>query len=444
MDGMSSRLAAQLSQSGLRSTRRTRRRDAHPTQDVEFQLIPNMRQVHPEPRPIRVLWIAPSFFPRVGGLEVYVERVVASLASLCHVGLVTKAGQWFPGDEPISHFTVSEMQPQGFKARWQTAEELAEITSRFGPDVVHLGGAEVAVYRCAIPESIPVFATLHGNDLTLAKSTAANPGHLARLIEGLNDCEHVFAVSQHTAGLCREWGITTPITVVTAGVDTECFCPWPAIGEQARQDFQMPEDRPILLTVSRLVSRKGHLHVLEAIRRLPFPVYWVVVGDGPCRDPLLRISAEYGLQDRVSVWGTVADDDLPGLYNACDIFVFTPEERRFADGRVDSEGFGLVYLEASACGKPVVGSRISGCKDAVIDGTTGILVEPGDPEQLSKAIEFLVRNPDIAKDLGAGGLTFVQASGGWPRLARQILEKYQEILHPSAEAVEPPPLRIPL
>ena len=371
------------------------------------------------------------------------ERVVASLASLCQMGLVTKTGQWFPGDEPITHFTVSETQPQGFKARWQTAEELAEIISRFAPDVVHLGGAEVAVHRHAIPEPIRVFATVHGNDLTLARVTTANPGRLTQLVEGLNGCEHIFAVSQHTAGLCREWGITTPITVVAAGVDTECFCPWPAIGEQARRDFRMPENVPILLTVSRLVPRKGHLCVLEAIRRLPFPVHWVVAGDGPCRDQLLKASSEYGLEDRVSICGVLADDDLPGLYNACDILVFTPDELRFADGRVDSEGFGLVYLEASACGKPVIGSRISGCKDAVIDGATGILVQPGDPDQLSKAIEFLVRNPDISKDLGACGLMFVQASGGWPRLARQIVEKYQEVLQPRAEALEPPPLRIP-
>jgi phosphatidylinositol alpha-1,6-mannosyltransferase len=393
---------------------------------------------------MRVLWIAPSFFPRVGGLEVYVESVVASLSSFCQVGLVTKAGQWFPGDEPISHFTVSETQPRSFKARWQTADELAEIISRFAPDVVHLGGAEVAVHRCAISESIPVFATVHGNDLTLAKSTSAHPGHLTRLVEGLNGCDHVFPVSQHTAGLCRDWGITTPITVLTAGVDTECFRPWPAIGEQARRDFQLPENVPILLTVSRLVPRKGHLCVLEAIRRLPFPVHWVVAGDGGCREQLLKASAEYGMEDRVSIWGVLDDDDLPGLYNACEIFVFTPEEIRFADGRIDSEGFGLVYLEASACGKPVIGSRVSGCRDAVIDGATGILVEPGDPDQLSQAIEFLVRNPDIAKDLGTAGLALVEASGGWPRLARQILEKYQEILNPNAETVEPPRLRIPL
>jgi phosphatidylinositol alpha-1,6-mannosyltransferase len=392
---------------------------------------------------MRVLWITPSFFPLVGGLEVYVENVVASLTNLCHVGLVTKTGQWFPGDEPISHFTVSEMQPHGFKARWQIAEELAQITLRFAPEVVHLGGAEVAVHRWAIPDSIPVFATVHGNDLTLAKSTSVNPDHVTRLVEGLNGCEHIFAVSQHTAALCREWGITTPTTVVTAGVDTDCFCPWPAIGEQARLDFRMPQDIPILLTVSRLVPRKGHLCVLEAIRRLPFPAHWVVVGDGPCRDELLKAAATFAIEDRVTVWGAVSDDDLPGLYNACDIFVFTPEERRFADGRVDSEGFGLVYLEASACGKPVIGSRISGCKDAVIDGATGILVQPGDPDQLSKAIEFLVSSPDSATALGAGGLMFVQASGGWQRLARQTFEKYQEILHPNAEAVEPPPLRIP-
>lgn len=393
---------------------------------------------------MKVLWITPSFFPLVGGLEVYVEKVVGSLSHLCDVGLVTKDGQWFPGEDPISHFTVSATQPQGFRARWQTAEELRRIVSEFSPDLVHLGGAEVAVHRWAIPEGTPVVATVHGNDLTLARSTNANPVHRTRIIEGLNACEQIFAVSQHTAGLCREWGITAQITVVTAGVDTEFFQPWPAIGEQARLDFQMPEDVPVLLTVSRLVPRKGHMCVLEAIRGLPFPVHWVVAGDGPCRDQLLKAADEFEIGDRVSLWGAVSDDDLPGLYNACDMFVFVPEERRMADGRVDSEGFGLVYLEASSCGKPVIGSRISGCKDAVIDGATGILVRPADPDQLSRAIKFLVQNPDIAEDLGTSGRMFVQASGGWQRLARQTIENYREILYPAVEPVEPPIMRIPL
>lgn len=442
---MSNRLTQRVARYGLGATRGTRRRGAHRTQNFDFAPAPKtVQQESPRPEPMRVLWFTPSFFPLFGGLEVYVEKVVASLANLCHVGLVTKAGQWFPGDDPISHFTVSETQPQGFKARWQTAEELGRIFFEFAPDLVHLGGAEVAVHRWAIPATTPVLATVHGNDLTLARSTNANPGHLPRLIDGLNACEHIFAVSQHTAGLCRDWGITTPITVVTAGVDTEFFQPWPAIGEQARLDFQMAENVPILLTVSRLVPRKGHLCVLEAIRRLPFPVHWVVAGDGPCRDQLLKAAADYGMEDRISIWGAVSDDDLPGLYNACDIFVFTPEERRMADGRVDSEGFGLVYLEASACGKPVIGSRISGCKDAVIDGASGILVQPGDPDQLSRTIEFLVQNPDVAEQLGVGGLAFVQASGGWLRLGRQTIEKYREILYPDTETVEPNSLRIPL
>lgn len=420
-----------------------RRRSQHRTHDFDFHPAPHARAAQAADA-LNVLWLAPNFFPKIGGLEVYVEKLVASLSHLCNVGLITNVGQWFPGDDPISHFTVSDTQPQGFTARWQTAEELARIVSEFSPDLVHLGGAEVAVHRWSIPESIPVFATVHGNDLTLARSTNANPGHLPRLIDGLNACDHIFAVSQHTAGLCREWGITAPITVVSAGVDAESFQPWPAIGEQARLDFQMPENVPVLLTVSRLVPRKGHMCVLEAIRRLPFPVHWVVAGDGHCRDQLLKVAAEYAMGDRIAIWGAVSDDDLPGLYNACDIFVFVPEERRMADGRVDSEGFGLVYLEASACGKPVIGSRISGCKDAVIDGVTGILVQPGDPGQLCRAIEFLVQNPDVAETLGTGGRTFVQASGGWQRLARQTVEKYREILYPDVEPAEPPPLRIPL
>jgi phosphatidylinositol alpha-1,6-mannosyltransferase len=397
----------------------------------------------PEHDSMKVLWITPSFFPRVGGLEVYVENLVGSLATLCNVGLVTRRGQWFPRDEPLSHFTVSEVQPRGFSARWQTANELNRIATQFEPDIVHLGGAEAAAQRLALPEAMPVVATIHANDLTLARANQSDPLHVHHMVKGLNACAEIFAVSEHTAALCRKWGITAPIRVVTAGCDTEFFCPRPALGAQARQDFRLPKDVPILLTVSRLVPRKGHLNVVDAIRRLPFRVHWVVVGDGPCQETLAQAAVEFGIADQVSMWGVVSDDDLPGLYNACDIFVFTPEERHMSDGRIDSEGFGLVFLEASACAKPVIGSQVSGCKDAVIHGATGILVPPSDPVRLAQSIEFLLRDTYIAKNLGQGGCFWVKASGGWTRLARQTLECYQELLHKETVPCEPPDIRIP-
>jgi glycosyltransferase involved in cell wall biosynthesis len=393
---------------------------------------------------IRTLWVAPNFFPKVGGLEIYIEKIVESLADICHAGLVTKAGQWFPGYKEITHFTVSGFTFDSSAGRRQAGEELAHIVSSFAPDIVHLGGAEVGLYREAIPYSVPVVATVHGNDLTLVKHDLPEKGHLVRVVEGLNACQHIFAVSQHTAALCRQWGVVAPLSVVTAGCDIEFFQPRPILGREARAGYGLPSDVPVVLTVSRVVPRKGHLSILEAIRLLPFPVHWVVAGEGPGLEQLMRTARDSGMTDRVSIVGGASDDDLLGLYNACDLFVLTPEERRFNDGRLDSEGFGLVFLEAAACGKPVIGTRISGCRDAIVDGGTGLLVPPADPAALAAAMEVLLCNPETAREFGNNGLELVRASGGWPRLARQLLDKYEELLLDDLDPIEPSELRIPV
>lgn len=412
--------------------------------DLGLRLRPMRRQRTGLPRQaIRLLWIAPSFFPRVGGLEVYNEKVAEHLGDLCEVGLVTKAGEWFPGDKRISPFTLTHIQPQGPAAWQQTAKELADVLSRFAPDLVHLGGAQVALHRRIIPESIPVLATVHGNDITLEKRNSF-VGRGPSRVDALNTCEHLFAVSNHTAALARQWGITSPLSVLTAGCDIEFFRPWPTLGREARDRYHLPKGVPIILTVSRLVSGKGHLLILEAIRRLPFRVHWVVAGDGPFRDQLLTAIATSDVADQVTLVGNIFDDDLVGLYNACDLFVLTPEKRTFEDGRIYAESFGLVLLEAAACGKAVITTTDCGCKDAVIDGGTGILVPPSDPVALSQAIELVLSQPDLARALGDCGLNFVRSSGGWHRVARQLHERYQDILYGSAAPAQPPLARIPL
>lgn len=398
---------------------------------------------HWKQKEIKVLWVAPNFFPKVGGLEIYMEKIVKSLSDLCHVGLVTKAGQWFPGYREIAHFTVPGFIFDSMAGRRKVGEELAHIVSSFAPDIVHLGGAGLAVHRLAIPQSTSVVATIHGNDLTLAKSDLPERGHLGHVVEGLNACQHIFAVSRHTASLCRQWGVVAPLSVVTAGCDIEFFQPRPILGGEARAAYHLPPELPIVLTVSRLVPRKGHLSILEAIRLLPFPVRWVVAGEGPGLDQLMRAARDSGMADRVSIVGGASDDDLLGLYNACDLFVLAPEERWFTDGRLDSEGFGLVFLEAAACGKPVIGTRISGCRDAIVDGGTGLLVPPANPAALAAAMELLLSNPETAREFGNNGLALVRASGGWPRLARQVLDKYEELLFHALDPIEPSELRIP-
>jgi phosphatidylinositol alpha-1,6-mannosyltransferase len=277
-----------------------------------------------------------------------------------------------------------------------------------------------------LPEGTRTVATVHGNDLTAPwqRTPGADPRRV--IAEQLNRCDHVFAVSTHTAGLLDRCGVRAPVAVVTAGCDLDAFRPAPQLAGETRARYGLPLDVPLVLTVGRLAPRKGHFRVLAALERLPLLAHWAVVGSGPERDALVCAVDASAVRGRVTLLEQVSTEELPLLYNACDVFVLTPETRRLGE-LVDSEGFGLVYLEAAACAKPVVASALAGCRDAVVDGSTGLLVPPGDVRALAAAIERLLVDRDLARSFGVAGSAVVRASGGWRRLARETYDVYCEL-----------------
>jgi phosphatidylinositol alpha-1,6-mannosyltransferase len=386
------------------------------------------RRRSPRRKRLRVLIVTNTLFPRVGGQEAFIERLTEHLAALCEVGLATRAGLWYPGDANIARFSIVDPPQQDPRRRWRAlCASLRRITARFQPDIVHFGSARESIYRWAIPRTIPAVATVHGNDLTGVSAAHNDSGREpSPLIDSLNACRRIFPTGRYTESLARAWGVRARTVIQTPGCDTELFRPRPTLGAHTRATLGIAPEMPIILTVARLVPRKCHLNVLHAIEGLPFPVRWVVVGDGPCREQIVQAVGDRGMRDSVLLLGSVADDELVGLYNACDVFVMTPEERGSEDG-LDSEGFGLVFHEAGACGKPVVASDVSGCRDSVGDGRTGFLVNPGDATALRQTLEFLLTHPQEAEALGACGLESVRALGGWPRLARALLREYQGI-----------------
>jgi len=131
----------------------------------------------------------------------------------------------------------------------------------------------------------------------------------------------------------------------------------------------------------------------------------------------------------VTFVGSVQRPELVALYNACDIFVLTPVEIRHGHS-LDSEGFGLVFLEAGACGKPVIGSAASGCVESISHEQTGLLVEPGNAGALASAIRRLIDDPPLGRRLGEESRRRIRAAGGWASVAEQILQCYGNLVRP--------------
>jgi len=176
-----------------------------------------------------------------------------------------------------------------------------------------------------------------------------------------------------------------------------------------------------VLTVARLVARKNHAAVIQAVAKIHHQVpglRYLIVGEGPEEGNLRRLVHELGIATIVTFVGRVSQKLLPDLYNLCDVFVLP----NCQDSSGDVEGFGMVFLEANACRKPVIGGRSGGTEDAVVDGVSGYLVNPEDVDELSVTLKRLLLNSTLRQNLGSAGLRWARSEFNWGTGARRLRE----------------------
>ncbi|MBL7074880.1 glycosyltransferase family 4 protein [candidate division KSB1 bacterium] len=221
----------------------------------------------------------------------------------------------------------------------------------------------------------------------------------------------------------RDFGVSDEKMVkITPGVDTTFFHPEPPRTDLVKK-FGMEGCR-VLLTVSRLDERKGHDKVIEALPQVleKWPhLKYIIVGRGREEGRLRGLVDGFGLKRHVIFAGFVPDPELPDCYNLCDIFVLPNRETEdYWRLKGDYEGFGIVFLEAAACGKPVIGGKSGGVTEAVVEGETGLLVDPSSVEEISGAILRLLDNEELAQEMGARGRDRAVAEFDWRLLAKRV------------------------
>lgn len=186
------------------------------------------------------------------------------------------------------------------------------------------------------------------------------------------------------------------------------------------------QGKKMLLTVGGLWGRKGHDLILRALpdvlKKHPNVMY-SIVGDGNARADLEALTKELGLTASVDFAGRKSGDDLVAYFQACDIYVHTP---RIVD-KNKFEGFGIVYLEASACGKPIVATDAGGIRDAVLENETGLIVPDGDIAAISTKIIRLLDDQALAKKLGDRGREYAQEND-WKVIAKKFIELYEKAI----------------
>jgi len=215
----------------------------------------------------------------------------------------------------------------------------------------------------------------------------------------------VVAVSRFTAEvISRLSNGNAEVAVIPNAVDVSAFHPAPKDLELvARYGLA---GRKVILTLARLEKKKGHDKMIEALpgvlRQVP-DAHYLIVGTGEERQRLEQIAVQMGVAERVTFVGGVDQEDLCRFYNLGDLFIMP--NRRVNDGGV-TEGFGIVFLEAGACGKPVIGGNDGGVPDAVDDGVTGYLVDGDNVADIETRVVSLLNDPEQAERMGREGLRF--------------------------------------
>lgn len=231
----------------------------------------------------------------------------------------------------------------------------------------------------------------------------------------------IIVPSQFTAERIRQFsGVTTPVTVLHNAVDLERF--------QRRVDSEAVRrlygDRRMILSVGGLKARKGFdtmLRAFKLVKQRTDDTVYVILGSGEGEASLKDLAASLELRD-VYFAGGKQGDELVAHFQACDVYAHTP---RIVDWQF--EGFGIVYLEASACGKPVVGSRSGGVPDAVQDGVTGLLVPEDDPQATAEALIAVLTDHSFANRLGQAGLEYARQHD-WSYYVDKMIDLYRSII----------------
>lgn len=293
------------------------------------------------------------------------------------------------------------------------------------PDVVHghFWMSGLASLRAARPLGIPVVQTFHAlgtvkrrmqgvKDTSPAARAELEP-HVARAVD-----RTIATCSDEVFELVRLGADRRSISVVPCGVDLAHFTP---------HGPSLPRtDRPRVVALSRLVERKGVGNVIEAVSKLPGVELLVAGGppvdhleDDPEARRLIALAETLGVRDRVQFLGRVGRDDVPTLLRSADVVTCVPWY----------EPFGIVPLEAMACGATVVASRVGGHIDTIVDGASGLHVPPRDPAKLAEALDGLLADPHHRAELGRNAAERARKGYSWRRVARSTYDVYRRLVH---------------
>ena len=367
---------------------------------------------------IRTLLVTNDFPPRPGGIQSFVHQLAVRQPA---GSLVVYASRW-PGAaafDAAQPFPVVRADTSMLLPTRRAARQAVALARQHGCRAVWFGAAAPLGLlagplrrRAGVERAV---ALTHGHET----GWAALPGARAALRRIGRGQDVVTYLGEYTRRrLARVLAGLTELRQLVPGVDLDAYHPG-VDGSAVRRRYRLA-DRPVVVCVSRLVPRKGQDTLIRALpelrRRVP-DVALLVVGGGPDRARLARLARSAGVARSVVFTGSVATVELPEHYAAGDVYAMPCRTRR---GGLDVEGLGIVYLEASASGLPVLAGDSGGAPDAVREGETGFVVGGRDSGAVVDRLARLLTDRELAARLGAAGRAWVETDWRWDTQAARL------------------------
>lgn len=369
----------------------------------------------------RVLLVTNDFPPRPGGIQSYLGELVGRLVDAGSHSVTVYAPQWkgaeaydeAAGYRVVRHPGTLMLPGPAVDTRMRGLIADEDI------DTVWFGAAAplaLLAQRARGAGARRVLASTHGHEvgwsmLPVARSVLRRIG---------DDTDVVTFVSRYTRSrFAPAFGPKASLEYLPSGVDTDRFRPDPAGRARLRDRYGLGE-RPTVVCVSRLVPRKGQdmlIKALPSIRRRVEGAALAIVGGGPYLDSLRALARECGVADDVTFTGGVPAAELPTHHAMADVFAMPCRTR---GAGLDVEGLGIVFLEASATGVPVIAGKSGGAPETVQHNKTGLVVDGREVDEIAGAVAELLTDRDRAAVMGAAGRDWVTAQWRWDTLAARL------------------------
>ncbi|HTI77997.1 MAG TPA: glycosyltransferase family 4 protein [Mycobacterium sp.] len=371
----------------------------------------------------RVLLVTNDFPPRRGGIQSYLQNLVDHLVAAGTHTLTVYAPKWKGAEEfdraaayEVVRHPTTLMLPEP-----SVAGRMRKLIERHRPDTVWFGAAAPLALMAPLARDAGagrVLASTHGHEVGWSMLPVARTA-LRRIGTGT---DVVTYVSDYTRGrFASAFGPHAALEHLPPGVNTDRFAPDEVARAELRARYRLGE-RPVVVCLSRLVPRKGQdmlIRAMPAIRQRVPGAALVIVGGGPYLTSLRRLAHNFGVAEHVVFTEGVPGEELPAHHALADVFAMPCRTR---GAGLDVEGLGIVFLEASSTGVPVVAGRSGGAPETVVDGETGVVVDGWDVGAIAASVGDLLADPDKAARMGEAGRRWVVENWQWSGKAQRLAE----------------------